>query len=311
MEIHPRVHHIVAWFGEVRVNLYLITGERNAIIDTGIPESPQNDIAPALEKLGMTLADIHLIINTHGHWDHIGGNAAIKSASHARILIHADDAIFLEDREAGFTQHMQPALEAIAGKERFEEQRARFMEIAGPNLTVDRKLKDNDIIELGDGCDLRVIHLPGHSVGSVGYYWEKEGILFTGDTLQGMGEAGGRIPIIEDFAAYKKSLERLDGLPVEFILSAHDYRGVTIPPSNIKRGKEVSEYLRDCREAAERIDEAVRRVAPYTSGKPYTEIYDQVVNELPAELGFKPASQIPDPSIGLATVFRCLSQVNQ
>jgi glyoxylase-like metal-dependent hydrolase (beta-lactamase superfamily II) len=311
MKIHPRVTQIISWFGEIKIALYLIRGQRNAIIDTGISQSPENDIAPALQDMGLSLADIALILNTHGHFDHTGGNAAVKSASNAQVLIHAGDIMLLENHEGWFAQHVEPLVEAMMGKEHIEEERALFLEMAGPDVPVDRQLKDNDIIELGDEVYLRVIHLPGHTSGSVVFYWEKEGMLFTGDSLQGMGEGDGWPPIMEDLAAYEVSLERLQRLPIEIILHAHGYRGLTSPSSTMRRGEEVRQYLRDCQEVAKRIGEVVRDIAPHASGRPFTEVYDQIVGRLPREMGFKPASQMLPRFLNTTTIFSYLNQVNR
>jgi glyoxylase-like metal-dependent hydrolase (beta-lactamase superfamily II) len=114
MKIHPAVTQISSIFFSVeRVEMYLIKSERNALIDTGIHQSPQNDIAPALKGLGLTLADIDLILNTHGHPDHTGGNATTKSVSNAQILIHTHDVILLQGHERSFELYFAPVLEAI------------------------------------------------------------------------------------------------------------------------------------------------------------------------------------------------------
>ena len=60
---------------DIYVAAYLLRGARNIIIDTGIVPAPDRDIAPALRTVGLDLSDIDLIINTHGHPDHVGGNA--------------------------------------------------------------------------------------------------------------------------------------------------------------------------------------------------------------------------------------------
>lgn len=311
MEIHHRVTQIMSWVDEDRVWLYLIRGKKIAIIDTGTSQSPQNDITPVLRDMGLTLADITLILNTHGHFDHTGGNAAIKSASNAQILIHPEEVMFLEDHEKSFEVSLKPLIELIIGREHLEEEKLHILEMSGAEVAVDRQINDNDIIDLGDGCELRVIHIPGHSPGSVGFYWEKEGMLFSGDMFSGLGESDGGLPIIGDPAAYKRSVERVQQLPIELILHGHDFRGLTLPPSPVKQRDEVRQYLRDCYELIERLDEAVRRIAPNVSGKPFLEIYDQVIGLLPEEMGFKPASQIDHPLFSAMTVLSCLKEVDR
>ena len=67
-----------------------------------------------------------------------------------------------------------------------------------------RKLADGQVVELDGGVRLRVIASPGHSVDSICYYLEDEGVLFTGDTL-----LGSTTTTIGDLAAYRATLQRL------------------------------------------------------------------------------------------------------
>ncbi|MFC1942085.1 MBL fold metallo-hydrolase [Chloroflexota bacterium] len=311
MNIHPKVSQINTLFGETKVALYLVRGEINAIIDTGTSESPLDDIAPALKDLGLTLADIDLILNTHGHLDHTGGNTAVKSAGNAQILIHANDATLIQNHELYFEECFGPMVTALLGSRQLEKEREHFLQVAGPNIAPDRQLKNNDVIELGDECDLRVIHLPGHSSGSVGFYWEKEGILFTGDSVQGLGKDAGALPILDDLAAYGESLKRLEQIPLKLMVQAHDLRGVALPPSLMKQNGDIGQFIRDCQEFTERLREVVRHIIPYTEGKPVMEIHDKVVEGLPENMGFKPSGKIPNPFFGATTVYFALIQASQ
>ena len=71
-----------------------------------------------------------------------------------------------------------------------------------------RKLADGQLVELDGGVRLRVITSPGHSVDSICYYLEDEGVLFTGDTM-----LGSTTTTIGDLAAYRTTLQRLVDLP--------------------------------------------------------------------------------------------------
>ncbi len=292
MSIHPKLTEIPSEITDTQVILYLIQGERNAIIDTGISTAPKNDIAPALEPLGLTLADIHLILHTHGHVDHTGGDSYMKRAGNAQILIHRDEAPQLNNRKRYFNEFFAPMVERILGKEHIAQEWAQYTEFAGTEVTVDGHLKDNDIIDLGKGCKLRVLHLPGHTSGSIGFYWEDEGILFGGDALPGLHDDGGGLPILTDLEAYNTSLARLERLPIKYLLLAHDHRGISSPPSHIKQGEEAKNYLRDCHQSANEIAEAVRAVGPPAAGEPIITIYDQVVARLSPKMGFKPLSEV-------------------
>lgn len=100
------------------------------------------------------------IINTHGHSDHTAGNAAIKTATGAKLLIHQQDA-----QKLGRVVH-KTFTRILGGK--------------GSPIP-DVLLNDNDLIQIGDSVNLRVIHTPGHTQGSICLY--TDGNLFTGDTL--------------------------------------------------------------------------------------------------------------------------------
>jgi len=305
--MHPIVTQISSPLNVDSVELYLIRGEINAIIDTGTPLSPQNDIAPVIKELGLTLADIDLILNTHGHFDHTGGNSVVRNMSNAQIFIHADEVIAVENHARYFEEDFGLTVAGIMGKEHIEEERKNFLEMAGPDVVVNRRLKDNDIIELGNGCNLRVIHLPGHSSGSVGFYWEEEGMLFSGDALQGLHH-GSRLPIVNNIQAYKRSLERLNNLPLQLILQGHQFRGRVLPPSAIRKREEIPQYLQDCSEVVELINEAMNHIVPHASGKTVIGIADELVAKLPQDMGFKPVSQLSEPLLGAMTVFYLLRE---
>jgi len=69
-------------------------------------------------------------------------------------------------------------------------------------------LKDGDVIDLDGGVRVQVLATPGHSVDSLCFYIEEEGVLFSGDTLLGSSTT-----TVSDLAAYRKSLKRLLDLP--------------------------------------------------------------------------------------------------
>ena len=104
------------------------------------------------------------------------------------------------------------------------------------------RLSDGDRI-LGR---LRVVHLPGHTLSSVGYLCEKTGTLLSGDCLQlrGVGRytRGVRYP-----DHYLASLERLETMGLSAIIASHDY----VPLGQIAEGGEaVKRYLDECRKCA-------------------------------------------------------------
>lgn len=100
-----------------------------------------------------------LILNTHGHIDHIGANKDIKEKFNIPLYIHSDDSPMLENVQ-------QSEMAASLGA----------MDSPSP----DHLLNDGDKIKIGESF-LRVIHTPGHSPGSVSFLGD--GFLLSGDTL--------------------------------------------------------------------------------------------------------------------------------
>jgi len=115
------------------------------------------------DKILLSLADSKLkvkyIINTHGHFDHVGGNKRMKDATGADILIHPHDAPMLDITSSGA---------ASIG--------LRMEDSPPPDRTID----EGDTISFGD-ITLKVFHTPGHSPGGICLYTDD--IVFVGDTL--------------------------------------------------------------------------------------------------------------------------------
>lgn len=142
--------------GPLEVNCYIVgcpaTGKA-AVIDPG---GDVDRILQLLERHHLTPV---MVINTHGHFDHIGGNRQLIEATGCALLIHREDAPLLpRANEHAILFGLQTEL--------------------SPAPT--RLLDDGDIIELGE-LSIRVIHTPGHSRG--GICLQVEDHLFVGDTL--------------------------------------------------------------------------------------------------------------------------------
>ncbi len=196
--------------GSMAVFCYIVGDESSktcALID---PAAETDRILRETENLGFQVTKV---INTHGHSDHISGNAQIIAATKAELLIHE-----LEARRLG----------KITTK--------AFSRLLGGKGSPppDRLLKDNDIIQIGQ-VSLKVIHTPGHTMGGISLY--TKGHVFTGDTLfvgaVGRTDLGGGSYLL----LLQSIKEKLYTLPPDTIVwPGHDY-GVT-PSSTIAREKE-------------------------------------------------------------------------
>lgn len=195
----------VNYVGVEGVSAYLITTPQGHIlIDGGLPESAPLILA-SIRKLGFDPADVKLLLNSHAHFDHAGGLAALKAATGAQVVASEGD---------------KPALESgrHIGLANYE---GRF-----PAITVDRVVRDGDTVELG-GTILTARVTPGHTAGCTSWSVPVEQqdktltVLFfcsasvAGATLVDNTEYP---QIVSDF---RSTFDRLDRMHVDILLANH------------------------------------------------------------------------------------------
>ncbi|MDB2414620.1 hydroxyacylglutathione hydrolase [Rickettsiales bacterium] len=152
---------------------------------------------PVLEELKNQGWNLDYILNTHHHYDHIGGNKQLKSETGCKVVGFANDA------------------HRITG--------------------IDIKLNDGDNFDIGNST-AKVMFVPGHTLGHIIYYFEKDKILFCGDTLFSMG--CGRL-FEGTYEQMYQSLNKISALPDDVeVYCAHEYTqnnaefALTIEPDN-------------------------------------------------------------------------------
>lgn len=156
--------------------MYCILGnEKAALIDTGIGQSGLKDIISSITDLPV------IVINTHGHIDHIGTNDEFTTC-----YLHKEDMeVAKEHFEGSYPVSIIPELVKEMNLELKEEEiediirRKKSKHVQRMQLT---PIEDGDIISLGKR-ELEVIHLPGHTKGSIGLLEKKTGMLFIGDSI--------------------------------------------------------------------------------------------------------------------------------
>ncbi len=155
------------------------------------------EAGPVLDEVERQKADLVAILPTHHHFDHVGGNNDLLRFKPLRVI-------------------------ALRGESH---------RIPGANEEVD----DGGCVAIGN-LTARVLFIPAHTSGHVAYYFERPGVLFTGDTLF----AGGCGRLFEgDAATMLRSLERLSALPPETqVYCGHEYTqknlefALTLEPHN-------------------------------------------------------------------------------
>lgn len=142
--------------GELRANCYIAETAPNRCIAIDIGGQPRL----FLEFLKMKKLELSKILLTHGHFDHIGGVAEVAESTGAEVYIHSDDAVMLGSESASLASFMS------------------CMQFHPVNKYTE--IKDGDEIKDGN-YTFRVLHTPGHSMGSVCYI--SDDAMFSGDTL--------------------------------------------------------------------------------------------------------------------------------
>lgn len=168
---------------------YLVKGaKKNLLIDTGLPW--ENDILERqLASVGLTKEDIHIVVLTHEHLDHIGGVPMFSPGTIIAAHSMAANKIALQDEFVLMSKSFHLNVE---------------------EYHIDIRLHHGTTIDLG-GTVLQVLHTPGHSSGSICLYEPDQQVLFTGDTIFANGVLGGIFPSgsISDYALTLRQLSTL------------------------------------------------------------------------------------------------------
>jgi glyoxylase-like metal-dependent hydrolase (beta-lactamase superfamily II) len=152
-------------------NVYLVEGEPAVLIDAGFPM----DAARVMRQLRKGRNGYPgLLLATHYHIDHMGSFRKLKEALGATVAAHEADAPIIEGT-APYQSFKVDALRtlyygALSPLFRYE------------NVVVETRLREGDVI--GPLGGLEVIHVPGHTAGSIMLYHADRGILFSGDNLR-------------------------------------------------------------------------------------------------------------------------------
>lgn len=173
--------------GPIDTNSYLVIVAGHALaIDPGLGAAPV--LTTAAERLNAT---IEIIVDTHGHWDHVVDNARLVRQTRAPLLIHSADAHMIETSDPltfGFDLPWEPSHPTTL-------------------------LEEGSQITLGD-LIFTVLHTPGHSPGGVCLLSDEHQVLIAGDTL--FAGTHGRVDLPgADPALMIESLQRLAALPSE------------------------------------------------------------------------------------------------
>lgn len=172
--------------GPLEVNCFVIADSETK---EGVVIDPGDNVDEILDFVNANNINLKYIVNTHCHFDHIGGNKKIKEATNALFMIHEKEVPLLE---------------------RAEGSAALWGFRVAPSPVPDKLLKDGDTFCVGKVV-FEVIHTPGHSPGGICLKFDKK--LISGDTLFAGGIGRTDFPGGDGAALLKSIKERLFVLP--------------------------------------------------------------------------------------------------
>jgi glyoxylase-like metal-dependent hydrolase (beta-lactamase superfamily II) len=199
--------------GPLQVNCFLVACQRTReamVIDPG-EDGPR--ILQLAESNGY---QVKKIVNTHGHFDHIGANQPVKEATGAVLMMHEADLPLLQNAR----NHAQA-----------------YGLTVSPSPDPDKFLDEGDVFSVGEQS-FSIFHVPGHSPGSICLL--SDGHLFVGDVLFA-GSVGRTDLPGGDFDALVEGVrEKLFRLPAETIV--HPGHG---PDTTIGHEKKMNPFVGD------------------------------------------------------------------
>jgi glyoxylase-like metal-dependent hydrolase (beta-lactamase superfamily II) len=206
----------------MQCNIWHVRGrDRDLIIDTGMGIASLHDAAQHLFDKALTA------VATHTHLDHVGSLHEFPDR-----IVHVEEAETLTRPSENFSMlRGEHPVELVASLERAGYEidpcfvtalpRADFdlSTFSCPPAPATRLVTEGDRIDLGDRV-FEVLHLPGHSPGSIGLWEAASGILFSGDAIYD-GPLLDEIPG-SDIPVYLRTMRRLEQLPVRIVHGGHD-----------------------------------------------------------------------------------------
>jgi hydroxyacylglutathione hydrolase len=228
---------------KIREGVYFIEGRDEMIPDShvyiiGKPESKDLSMIDAgltgkgsykidsVRKLEIDTADIKRVIMTHTHFDHIGCLSEIRQEMPwLELWVHTYEAVQLEEGDERTIYGMDMFKNMCQAQYNLKEGAFKF--------EVNKKLNDGETLEIG-GMVWKVVHVPGHSAGSIALYENTDKILIPGDVVYA-DYAIGRFDLHgADPAKHKESLMRLSELKVDVLLPGHNRIMERVPEGYIR-----------------------------------------------------------------------------
>ena len=163
---------------------YLLAGTgRFGLVDPGIASTREATLTAAIQQAGFAPGQADILLATHGHPDHSGGQGTWRGvAPAARIAAPLEDTAWVESFDKQWTRFWDD----YPGVMDLRDTRDFLAGLCRPEPRVDVLLRDGDTVTVG-ARPLSVVETRGHTWGHCAYFDPASGVLFTGDAVQGHG----------------------------------------------------------------------------------------------------------------------------
>lgn len=283
-------------YSDIESNCYFIENSTPTLIDTGIgSEGAFRILVEELSRMDRRVKDIRRILLTHGHADHRALAPKIQEESGAELLYHRSertkvmvsekmpperDAQLEYFRSAGVPEELLPGLVDGSTDPAIRAKATSATALAG-----------GEEIHF-DSFSLKAVHTPGHSSGSICFLEERQGLLFSGDTMLPTSRVTalmeldllGRKPEYNPLAFHLESLRRLEELQPSCVLPGHgdtfsDYVSINdeIRERHRKRRKHI---LRALRHEAKTPYQICRSIFPLNSQEDLFLMLSEVIGNI-------------------------------
>jgi glyoxylase-like metal-dependent hydrolase (beta-lactamase superfamily II) len=210
--------------GYLNSNHFVYRSKDLVLIDTGYI-SDFSETERLITSLAIDLSDTRLIISTHCHCDHIGGNKIIQKKSGCNIILHKIGKYFIDTQDDWATWW------------RYYNQKADF-------FSCTKALEEGDILSIGPH-EFHIFHVPGHASDQIVLYNKKEKVLLSSDALweNDMAVVTLRVEGSRALFSIQESLEKLERLDVKVVYPGHGKPFTDMQAAIAKSRQRIKGYM--------------------------------------------------------------------
>lgn len=239
--LKPRtINEHIEYLGSSDMSLYLVKGKEYMLVE-GAMSYIVPTVIQQLEDRKIERNKITRYLILHSHFDHCGAVPFFKRTLPALRVVASYRAkeIYQKEKAIKFIKEVNAQMIERLGM----QEQAKKLNLDFDFLSVDEPVKEGDVIDLGEGVEVKIIDTPGHSSCSITAYLLPDKAMFPSD--------GGGIPNEkneifpagnEDYILYQQTLEKLSQYPVEIMCAAR---------CGVYEGEEARNYFKRSQEAAE------------------------------------------------------------